>query len=237
MNHWGRIFFRYENGCLNQAIGQPLENHINNCREILSRFRDEFFHPESRAMLDKAVELHDLGKQETFRITWDPDAQKWGYSFAGHRFRVPHDDPYVAGLIRAHHEFSVDQINREKAMIKDEADRKRFPDDLYLLCMADQLEAELAVKTVENKNDVSRTFMEFTTWRPNPLSFDFTVIPWPFEPVSFHLTFKLMELQEPKLPNLAEKDKKTMNNWFRETGTFKSTEMTINLVREVVDGH
>ncbi|MBF0524126.1 MAG: hypothetical protein HQK56_03405 [Deltaproteobacteria bacterium] len=247
MNHWGRIFFCYEDGSLSRAIGQPLENHINNCREILSRFRDEFFHPGSRARLDKAVDLHDLGKRETFRITYATNKNgktfqneqrgPWGYSFAGHRFRVPHDDPYVAGLIRAHHEFSVEQINREKAMLKQEADRMRFPDDLYLLCMADQLEAELAVKTVENKNDVSRTFMEFTTWRPDPSSFDFTVIPWPFEPVSFHLTFKLMELQEPKLHKLAEKDKNTMNKWLRETGTFKSTEMTINLVREVVDGH
>ena len=214
MNHWGRIFFMYDDmEKLIQVKGQPLHNHEENCRKILEKFKHNFFHEETLERLLEAVDIHDHGKTETFRIvdknaknkrdkkekktqkTGKTDTEKrFSYSFAGHRFRVPGADPYIDALIRSHHEFSVAQINREKAKLTDETDRRCFADDLYLLCMADQIEAELAVKTVENKeNDAPRTFMEFVTRKVEEKVF--TAIPWPFETHEFPLKFELKKLR------------------------------------------
>lgn len=196
MNHWGRIFFIYgpEPGAgLRQVFGQPLANHVDNCKALLDRFHPRYFCAATRDRLLHAVQWHDEGKKETFRIRFDAAAQRLAYSFAGHRFRVSGGDPYVAGLIRSHHEFSVEQVNRARAQLPPQ-ERQVFADDLYLLCMADQLEAELAVKTVENKQDVARTFMEFKTERTAGREPAYRVVPWPFEADSFAVTFHLKEL-------------------------------------------
>jgi len=230
MNHWGRIFFGYDDQQnLKWIKGQPLHNHTENCRFILEQFSSFYFHPETKDRLMKAVSLHDSGKKETFRIkTDDEDSGKFSYSFAGHRFRVPHDDPYVDGLIRSHHEFSVEQINREKAHIESAEDKKRFPDDLYLLCMADQIEAELAVKTVEKKkDDLSRTFMEFSTIRlTDKVPGDYTVVPWPFEPESFTLSFELKTLP---LEGLKKNDPKTIEEALKKIEISEKETLTITL--------
>ncbi|MBN1841082.1 MAG: hypothetical protein JW883_02230 [Deltaproteobacteria bacterium] len=255
MNYWGRIFFIYEGETLTRILGQSLENHTSNCTAILEKFASSYFHEETRDRLMTAVELHDLGKRDTFRIRYDEyeerdkekgkgkrarkgkgqvnERGKLVYSFAGHRFRVPHDDPYVAGLIRAHHEFSVQQINREKARLLSEEDKKRFADDLYLLCMADQLEAELAVKAVEEKEDVPRTFMEFTTVRSDMQPGTFTVVPWPFGVSSFSLSFDLKELS---LDGLDRKNPKTVQEALKEAKNFEQEKITINL-SEKLDEH
>lgn len=196
MNHWGRIFFIYgpePDFGLQRVFGQPLENHVDNCRAILDRFDPSYFCAATRDRLFHAVLWHDEGKKETFRVRFDDATQRLVYSFAGHRFRASDKDPYVAGLIRSHHEFSVEQVNREKAKLSPQ-ERQTFADDLYLLCMADQLEAELAVKTVENKKDVARTFMEFKSEQLAGPERTYRVVPWPFEADSFVLTIHLKEL-------------------------------------------
>lgn len=208
MNHWGRIFFLYPKGTDPDAadgrssyaeplsiFGQPLDNHTGNCRYLLEAFDSHFFHPETRDRLLLAAKLHDDGKRETFRIGKD-ERGRLTYSFAGHRFRVPRDDPYVAGLIRAHHEFSVEQVNSERAQFSSEADRRRFADDLYLLCMADQLEAELAVKAVEKRETAPRSFMEFTTESLFGRYDAFRVVPWPFALPSLTITIGLKEIPQ-----------------------------------------
>jgi CRISPR-associated endonuclease/helicase Cas3 len=241
MNYWGRIFFIYKDDRLTRILGQPLDNHTSNSRTILEKFRPSYFHPETRERLMTAVDLHDLGKRDTFRIRYDQDKRKGEkgnkgknpnttnrlvYSFAGHRFRVPHDDPYVAGLIRAHHEFSVEQINRERARLLSENDRKNFADDLYLLCMADQIEAELAVKTVEGKENCPRTFMEFTTVRSNVRQNIYTVIPWAFEPSDFTLFFDLKELP---LEGDGKENAGSIEKALKSAKDFKQERITINL--------
>ncbi len=211
MNFWGRIFFEYdERNNLSVAKGQPLENHVGNCRKILEQFRESCFNPATRDRLLKAAELHDDGKRHTFRIydkegadkkypsgrsaNGDSDRPGFSYSFAGHRFQVPGSDAYIDALIRSHHEFSVEQVNNERAMFEPGSEeRKSFADDLYLLCMADQLEAELAVKTVEKKTgSIPRTFMEFATERIAEEAHAFSVVPWPFKQESFALVFELL---------------------------------------------
>lgn len=198
MNHWGRIFFIYgpeQDSEVRQIFGQPLENHVDNCRTILEKFHPRYFSAVTRDRLLHAVQWHDEGKKETFRIRSDDATHRLAYSFAGHRFRVPSNDPYVAGLIRSHHEFSVQQVNRERAKLA-EHERQTFADDLYLLCMADQLEAELAVKAVEKKKDLARTFMEFKTEQVTGSERTYQVVPWPFEMNSFTVTIYLKELPE-----------------------------------------
>ncbi len=231
MNEWGRIFFiNDEKGSLDAIYAQPLSNHTENCLSLLNHFSPSFFHKETKERLFTAVELHDAGKVETFRITTDETRSTSGssagsatgraqrslsknklkpqvlfdksgngdnlrYSFAGHRFRIKTDDTYIAALIRAHHEYSVEEINRTRALL-DPEEKVFFPDDLYLLCMADQLEAELAVKTVEKKDDIPRTFMEFTSERMDDSFRVFTVIPWPFCVDEIKIPIKLFELPE-----------------------------------------
>jgi hypothetical protein len=183
MAAWGRIFFIYGGqeapGTLQAVYGQPLENHVGNCARLFTHLQEILLSDLTRDKLETAVRLHDRGKRETFRLFKDPETKRWTYSFAGHRFRVPHEDPYVAGLIRSHHEFSVERIQRERALLKG-PERDRFADDLYLLCMVDQLEAELAVKEVEGAKDVARTFMEFVT-RRDGRDGSYRVEPWPFK--------------------------------------------------------
>lgn len=194
----------------------------------------------------RAVALHDAGKTDTFRIlaekTDDRPAgksKKKGnvskkpggkliYSFAGHRFRVPGDDPYVDALIRAHHEFSVERINAERFSLPEE-DRRRFADDLYLLCMADQIEAELAVKTVENKTGgLPRTFMEFVTERLEDSHKAFTVLPWPFQADEVSLVF---DLRKPE-PNPTEPDAEFLDRLFKNPDTeFQTERLSITLRR------
>jgi CRISPR-associated endonuclease/helicase Cas3 len=228
VNYWGRIFFTYEGERLASVWGQPLDSHVNNCRLLLDRFQETFFHPQTRERLLRAVQLHDQGKRDTFRIRRGDD-ERLAYSFAGHRFRVPHDDPYVAGLIRAHHEYSVAQINSERALLESDEDRKRFADDLYLLCMADQIEAELAVKAVEGKTDVPRTFMEFTTRRLVADPGVFRVIPWPFKEDGVPLSFELKELS---LEDIRDRNSpKEIEKALKSAGHFRERSVAIRLVR------
>ncbi len=255
MKHWGRIFFIYaddkDKKNLRQVKGQPLENHVGNCFEILEKFKGSCFHESTKARLLEAVKLHDDGKKETFRIMEEREkqekyekkpekksgkkgkkekqdtAQGFSYSFAGHRFRFPRKDRYIDALIRSHHEFSVEQVNREKAGFDNDDDRKHFADDLYLLCMADQLEAELAVKTIENKEgDIPRTFMEFVTQRLTDR--EFAVVPWPFALPEFTLTFKL---EIPEIPDLSKKSAKEIQKIFELGTDFTNEEVHITLRR------
>lgn len=245
MNHWGRIFFVYEEERLTGVKGQPLANHVGNCRDLLAAFDDRYFDPATRERLMRAVELHDAGKADTFRILAETENRAAGkgkkkgngskeangkliYSFAGHRFRVPGDDPFVDALIRAHHEFSVERINQERFSLSGDA-RRRFADDLYLLCMADQIEAELAVQTVEKKTGgLPRTFMEFEVDRLPDEPRAFTVIPWPFAAETVPLTF---DLRIPPADSV-KPDAKLLDAVFKTADTpFTTESMAITLRR------
>jgi len=229
MNEWGRIFFLYDeqSGDLRTAKGQPLENHVGNCVQLLRDFDVTYVDRATKALLLDAVARHDDGKRSTFKIIKRDDGT-FSYSFSGHRFHVPGNDAYVDALIRSHHAFSVEQINRERAKFPiNSIERRRFADDLYLLCMADQLEAELAVKSVEQTPDGSpRTFMEFVTERLEETMF--TVIPWPFAPETLTLTLKL---RTPSIPSFARLTDKTMQEVFEKGREFMEEQLTITLRR------
>ena len=259
MNHWGRIFFFYdENKILSKIKAQPLENHVGNCSHLLQYFSKEYFHPETKEKLERAVLLHDEGKKETFRIHTEEEnvsnskekvsktkketkskefskagtneeEKKWIYSFAGHRFHVPPGDPYIASLIRSHHEFSVEQINREKANFQ-ALERQTFSDDLYLLCTVDQIEAELAVKTIEKKEDTSRTFMEFTTHKSQECDLVYHIEPWPFSVDSLEIIFDLrcFPLSQYKI----SKDTKSIEKMLKESKEAEQESISITIRKD-----
>jgi len=263
MNNWGRVFFIYVNDKLNTVYGQTLSNHSENCRALLEKFDPRYFDEKTRHLLFKAVDRHDEGKKDTFRIKTEANGTthakqnnisrqtkgkktelkqtgilhesiqkpKLCYSFAGHRFRVTDNDPYISALIRAHHEFSVEEINRARSQISSPYLKNRFPNDLYLLCMVDQIEAELAVKTIERKDSVPRTFMEFSTQATDYTCRSFTVVPWPFATDAFDLAFEVFELSHDYLKN---EDPKDIEKAFKDVpiSGFKRDVRTIHLSGE-----
>ncbi len=74
---------------------------MGNCARLFTHLQETLLSDLTRDKLETAVRLHDRGKRETFRLFKDPETKRWTYSFAGHRFRVPHEDPYVAGSSEA----------------------------------------------------------------------------------------------------------------------------------------
>jgi len=125
----------------------------------------------------------------------------------------------------------VTQINREKAKLPPE-EKRHFADDLYLLCMADQLEAELAVKTVDSQcgDTPPRTFMEFATHRlfPQDHPHTFTVVPWPFESGEFNIT---LALKIPQLKDISQVSARQIQETFETGVDFADETLTITLRR------
>lgn len=184
----GRVFFR------EKEVGfQPLSNHQGLVGALLEAWREGEgplnAHPRTKDRLVKAGHWHDDGKRLRFRIR----EEKGGlaYSFAGHRFDVAQEaqDPYVQALIRAHHDYSTPEVVEAAGGLADPLERDRFAEDLYLLMMADQLEAEVAVRIFEGKEGEVRPFVEFEL---EDLGEDgkvraFQLDPWPFREEALEL--------------------------------------------------
>ena len=174
----GRVFF------LKDEVGfQPLSNHQGLVVKLLESWRegDEplALSPKTKERLLLAARYHDDGKRFTFHIV--PDG-KGGltYSFRGHRFRVAQavQDPYAQALIRGHHDYSTREVVNLAADFLEEGLGHRFPEDLFLLMMADQLEAELAVRLWQRRAGEVRPFVEFDLLPDGEGGF--LLDPWPF---------------------------------------------------------
>ncbi len=174
----GRVFF------LKDKVGfQPLSNHQGLVVKLLELWRegDEplALSPKTKERLLLAAQDHDDGKRFTFRIV--PDG-KGGltYSFRGHRFRVAQavQDPYAQALIRGHHDYATREVVNLAADFLEEGLGHRFPEDLFLLMMADQLEAELAVRLWEGRAGEVRPFVELDLLPDGEDGF--LLDPWPF---------------------------------------------------------
>ncbi len=183
----GRVFF------LKDKVGfQPLSNHLGLVVKLLESWRegDEplALSPKTRERLLLAAQYHDDGKRFTFRIV--PDG-KGGltYSFRGHRFRVAQEvqDPYAQALIRGHHDYSTREVVNLAADFLEEGLGHRFPEDLFLLMMADQLEAELAVRLWQGRAGEVRPFVEFDLLPDGEGGF--FLDPWPFREDEVALDF------------------------------------------------
>ncbi|WP_022799399.1 CRISPR-associated helicase Cas3' [Thermus islandicus] len=173
----GRVFF------LAEEVGfQPLSHHQGLVVQLLKAWREGeaplALSPKTKERLFLAAEHHDDGKRLTFRIT--EEKGRLTYSFRGHRFRIAQEvkDPYAQALIRGHHDYSTPEVVSAASDFVAEGLAHRFPEDLFLLMMADQLEAELAVRLWEGKAGEVRSFVEFDLFPDGEDGF--FLDPWPF---------------------------------------------------------
>ena len=181
----GRVFFD-DNFHPKRATVVALTSHVGNVAALVKAWDDQNAYrtdyqqlQRTRPLLITAAERHDEAKPSTFRVTVDEKGH-WGYSFAGHSFRVPCDDIYVDALIKMHHEFSVDGVAERQAQLRRELGdvyARNFPFDLYALEMCDQVAAEVENYAFGNTPD-ERVFMELHSHRRDDGSVE--VEPFPF---------------------------------------------------------
>lgn len=226
----GRVFFEPDSGPdVEKVTVLTLDSHVANVVTLVEKFRRDFYGSDegTRDLLIRAAKKHDDAKPETFRVTyrgWKENGHKsFGYSFAGHRFRVSDAKRYVELLIRLHHEFSVEGIVQAQHILKVEEQIKNFPTDLYILEMCDQIEAE--VETYAFTGSVQpRVFMDFHS-RLHEDGQRVEVEPYPFEDDEIRLSLAFYELDLGK--TVPEERQRIVNalkigkpqegqNWLRE---------------------
>jgi len=186
-----RVFFR------EKEVGfQLLSHHHSLVKALLESWREGGgpleAHPRTKSRVVEAGGRHDDGKPLRFRIR--KEKERLVYSFKGHRFDIPPEvqDPYVRALIRGHHDYSTPEVVGVAGGFQDPLERERFSEDLYLLMMADQLEAELTVRVFEGKEGEVRPFVEFEL---EDLGIEgearaFRLDPWPFREEALELELK-----------------------------------------------
>lgn len=207
-----RVFFHYggdDRRVPSRIRLQRLENHMDNVAKLVGLWQREaadtalLLHPATEDKVIKAAKLHDVGKPERFRIQARTRKQRknerevevfdrYEYSFSGHRFLAESEDLYVQELAQGHHTYSVEDVANAIASLRRQGyDVNHFAQDLYILEMCDQIEAEIAVRTLEGEAE-GRTFMEFTVIPQDEKIY--AVDPYPFTQDCFGLTFEHYEL-------------------------------------------
>jgi CRISPR-associated endonuclease/helicase Cas3 len=207
-----RVFFHYtgdDRRVPSRIRLQRLENHMDNVAKLVELWRREaadtalVLDPSTKDKVVKAAKLHDIGKPVRFRIQARTRKQrkngrdvevfdKYEYSFSGHRFLAESGDLYVQELAQGHHTYSVEDIANAIARLRRQGyDVSHFAQNLYILEMCDQIEAEIAVRTLEGEAE-GRTFMEFTVIPENGKIY--ALDPYPFTEDRFGLTFEYYEL-------------------------------------------
>jgi hypothetical protein len=159
----------------------------------------------TRLQLIEAARRHDEAKPATFKVTFN--GYKFGYSFAGHRFKVQCDDLYIDALIKMHHEFRVDGIVEWQARLRRELGdmyANNFPLDLYTLEMCDQVAAEVESYAMEDHSD-ERAFMELHSHKRGNGMIE--IEPFPFSPSPLSLTVFYTEFDIPSELRGTESDK------------------------------
>jgi CRISPR-associated endonuclease/helicase Cas3 len=205
----GRVFFHYDSDdkrVPSRVLLQTLESHVGNVERLARLWQCEA--EDTALVLSQATEekviraarLHDMGKPERFQIqtkhrrsgSGEEAFDGYEYSFSGHRFLAESADLYVQELAQGHHTYTTVDINDAIARLRRAGyDADHFAVDLYILEMCDQIEAEIAVRTLENKGE-GRTFMEFTISGENG---DYAVDPFPFVGQPIELTLEYYEFR------------------------------------------
>jgi len=199
----GRIYFDPPNSSPTKARIIPLETHVGNVQQLVETWSHDRAYrvpadcnlEMTRQKLIEAARRHDEAKPVTFKVT--ADSHKYGYSFAGHRFRVQCADLYTDLLIKRHHDFSVDEIAECQARLHREVGdvyARNFPLDLYTLEMCDQVAAEAESYAMEGKSD-ERAFMELHSRKREDGSIE--VEPFPFGQSPLVLTVNFYEYEIP----------------------------------------
>ena len=228
---FGRVFFpgnKYEKAP-SEIRFQPLDNHVGNVSQLIQYWNAEDL-PDlehSKLRILEASRIHDMGKPQKFEIRGELTEQgkfkQYVYSFRGHRFLAISDNKWAEKMAIGHHDFSAKEICKDTYQLKQanpdyrkilESKPLTYARELYVLEMCDQIEAELACRTMNDEEQgSSRTFMDFTTQSSLEKPFTYNIDPWPFSPElkSIELTFKYWEFrldnaQKEVLNETSEKD-------------------------------
>lgn len=197
---FGRVFFPgEEKPNLNEVRLQPLGDHVGNVRRLVKQW-ENFPCQDSLARVLKAADLHDMGKPQQFSIQVNTNAKgkfkNYIYSFRGHRFLAKSDDAWAQALARGHHDFSVGDISRDAYELRKESayaailnqNPLAYAEELYILEMCDQIEAELACRILGDEQQAeSRTFMDYTISEEGKGAY--LLDPWPFRHPQIELKF------------------------------------------------
>jgi hypothetical protein len=212
----GRVFFVPDKGkCLQRVKVLALHSHVENVVQLAQCWNPQEAYrlspPEAESLADthaqlvRAAQIHDAAKPCRFRLFFVVDERRapegeFTYSFAGHRFEVFDDDPYVQILVRLHHEYSVAGVTAAQARLRAQGLRteaKALPRDLYTLEMCDQIGAEAETWAL-GQTAQPRVFMDFHSGK---LSGDSTLVdplrlrvdPYPFAVNEIRLDFEFAE--------------------------------------------
>lgn len=198
---FGRVFFPGEvRPDLDEVRLQPLGDHVGNVRRLVKQWKDFPCDDSSKRVL-KAADLHDMGKPQRFAIQVNTNAKgkfkNYIYSFRGHRFLAESEDTWAQALAMGHHDFSVGEITKDAYQLKKNStyasilnqNPLAYAEELYILEMCDQIEAELACRILGDEEQAeSRTFMDYTLSTQDDQTYQLD--PWPFKQEKLNLTFR-----------------------------------------------
>lgn len=266
--NFGRVFFPGDKSQIipDEIRFQPLGNHVGNVKRLarLWNLKDE----ESRQRIIRGIDLHDMAKPQTFKILADAnkDANKKGefkkylYSFRGHRFAAKdiryrkiaeqnnseYQQSWSETLAIGHHKYSVEDIAEDIYRLKKNPDYQNilernslaYAEELYILEMCDQIEAELACYVCgDEQHGNERTFMEYSLSKAESNNNEnigvYTLEPYPFTESEIKLDFtywswssaNLSTKEKNKLEKLADDREyealgkeldNTVKNWWKE---------------------
>jgi CRISPR-associated endonuclease/helicase Cas3 len=243
--NFGRVFFPdFNNPIPDKILFQPLGNHGGNVIKLVRFWNPDDFPCESSLMrVKEAAKIHDMGKPQKFKLdvqtTKKGKFKKYIYSFRGHRYLATHKDIWIQTLAQGHHDFSTDCVTNDAYKLRKytpyqqilENDNLAYAKELYILEMCDQIEAELACRIFDDKEQAEeRTFMEYTISLEQENIYRIDPYPFSTELASIELTFEswiftLSEENKQELQKLIDKkeeDKlgKTLDeiveNWWQE---------------------
>ncbi len=218
---FGRVFFPGEDKpVLNEVRLQPLGDHVGNVRRLVKQW-SEFPCKDSLPRILKAADIHDMGKPQRFSIQIKPEKgpfKSYVYSFKGHRFLAKCDDTWAQALAIGHHNFSVDCITKDTYELRKDLDYATtlnqdplaYAKELYILEMCDQIEAELACRSLGDEQQAeSRTFMDYTISEEGERTY--LLDPWPFRTPQLELKFhywskQITEDEQAELQKLCDRN-------------------------------
>ncbi|MEM9483615.1 MAG: CRISPR-associated helicase Cas3' [Cyanobacteria bacterium P01_F01_bin.116] len=204
--NFGRLFFPGEATPTPKEVRlQPLGDHVGNVRRLVKQWKD-FPCADSFPRVLKAADIHDMGKPQKFSIQVNLDTKgkfkNYIYSFRGHRFLAETKDAWAQALARGHHDFSVGDITRDTYELSKDPKYAAilnqqplaYAEELYILEMCDQIEAELACRILGDEEQAeSRTFMDYTISEEG--NGTYLLDPWPFQKPQLNLTFRYWSKQ------------------------------------------
>jgi len=205
----GRVIFGQDAKGRAEWIVLTLTSHVNNVVRLVEMWDANKAYlntgllnlEATRPQLVRAAQIHDSAKPMKFQLRYRenpfrPGTWQWEHSFAGHRFEVFDDDPYVQKLARLHHEYSVEGITQAVAELRATGVNyaNNLPLDLYTLEMCDQIEATIARAALGGEPE-ARVFMDFHIEKLNSIRFG--IDPFPFNHDQVQLTVEYARLHPP----------------------------------------